>query len=180
MTLNKKPAQAGITKHTLKFFIVTISVMPLFFLSCYSFKSTSIDPLITTYTVIPFEGRADNAPVTLPVTFSEKVKDKIRKESRLKFTETDPDLSFSGIVEDFNVSSQAPTSDNISALNRLTIRVKIDFENRHDETKNWSQSFSYFQDFDGTSNLLDVQEALIERISNQLVEDIFNKAFGDW
>lgn len=147
---------------------------------CYSFKSTSIDPNIISFTVLPFENRADNGPVTLPITFSEKLKDKIRRESRLKFVETDPDISFSGFIRDFSVISQAPTADNTSALSRLTISVQVDFENRQDETKNWNQSFSYFQEFDGRTNLLDIQEGLMEKINNQLVEDIFNKAFGDW
>lgn len=157
-----------------------IFILSIAFTQCYSFKSTSIDPSITTFTVIPFESRADNGPVTLPITFSEKLKDKIRRESRLRFVDTDPDITFSGHIRDFNVISQAPTADNTSALSRLTISVQIEFENRHDETKNWSQSFSFFQEFDGRTNLLDIQEGLMEKINNQLVEDIFNKAFGDW
>lgn len=148
--------------------------------SCYSFKSTSIDPSITSFTVLPFENRADNGPVTLAISFSEKLKDKVRRESRLKFVETDPDITFSGNIRDFSVVSQAPTADNTSALSRLTISVQVSFESRRDETKNWNQSFSYFQEFDGRTNLLDIQESLVERINNQLVEDIFNKAFGDW
>ena len=160
------------------YWMVTFSFV--FMSACYSFKSTSIDPAITTFTVLPFEGRADNGPVTLPITFTEKLKDKIRRESRLRFIDTDPDITFSGVLEDFNVTSQAPTAENLSALSRLSIRVKVDFENKHDETKNWSQSFSFFQDFDGTLNLLDIQEGLVDKITNQLTEDIFNKAFGDW
>lgn len=147
---------------------------------CYSFKSTSIDPAITSFTVLPFENRADNGPVTLPVAFSEKLKDKIRRESRLRFVDTDPDISFSGSIRDFSVISQAPTAENTSALSRLTISVQVEFENSHDESKNWNQSFTYFQEFDGRTNLLDIQESLVEKINNQLVEDIFNKAFGDW
>ncbi len=147
---------------------------------CYSFKSTSIDANTNSFYVPMFESRVDNGPATLAITFTEKLKDKIRSQSRLRYLDTDPDLSFTGTIEDFNVTSQAPTSENVSALSRLTIRVKIDFENRHDDTKNWSQSFSFFQDFSGTQNLLDVQETLVNTISNQIAEDIFNKAFGDW
>ncbi len=159
---------------------ISLSLLLLAFVGCYSFKSTSIDPAITTFYVPLMENRVDNGPATLPITFTEKLKDKIRSQSRLRFQDTDPDLSFIGTVESFSVTSQAPTSDNTSALSRLTISIKIDFENSHDETKNWSQSFSYFQDFDGRTNLLDVQESLINTISNQIAEDIFNRAFGDW
>lgn len=148
--------------------------------SCYSLKSTSIDPSVNTFFVSPFESRAENSPATLAINFSEQLKDKIRRESRLRFVDTDPDLSFSGNIEDFSVSSQAPTADNVSALSRLTIRVHVEFENKHDEKKNWSQSFSFFQDYDGKQNLLDVQESLITTINKQIIEDIFNKAFGDW
>lgn len=164
----------------MKYIIVFLTFNVLGFLGCYSFKSTSIDAAINTFYVPLMENRVDNGPATLAITFTEKLKDKVRSQSRLRFQDTDPDLSFIGTVEAFNVTSQAPTSDNISALSRLTISIKIDFENRHDETKNWSQSFSYFQDFDGRTNLLDVQQNLINTISNQIAEDIFNRAFGDW
>ena len=148
--------------------------------SCYSFRSAAVDPNIKSFTVLTFENHADNAPATIAINFTEKLKDKFRKEARLKFVDIDPDISFSGLIEDFSVSSQAPTAEQTSALSRLTIRVKVDFENKHDENKNWSQSFSFYQDFAGTQNLLDVQDGLITKISDQIVEDIYNKAFGDW
>lgn len=160
---------------------VLVCLLPSFiFSSCYSFKGTSIDDNLKTFYVPLFENRSDDGPATLPITFTEKLKDKIRTQSRLRFLDTDPDITFNGTVESFYVSSQAPTANNTSALSRLTISIKIDYENKYDESKNWSQSFSFFQEFDGRTNLLDVQESLINTISNQISEDIFNKAFGDW
>ncbi|MFT5764518.1 MAG: hypothetical protein ACI8X3_001949, partial [Saprospiraceae bacterium] len=68
----------------------------------------------------------------------------------------------------------------LTAFNRLDVTVNVEFINNKDETQNWVQPFSYFSDFESDQNFLTVQDGLVETINNQLVEDIFNKAFTNW
>ena len=44
----------------------------------------------------------------------------------------------------------------------------------------FSQNFTRFRDYDSSLSLNDVEEALIKQINEELVEDIFNKAFVNW
>ncbi|MEL6987465.1 MAG: LPS assembly lipoprotein LptE, partial [Bacteroidota bacterium] len=67
-----------------------------------------------------------------------------------------------------------------TAFNRLQINVQVDYQNNLDEKDKWSQNFSFFENFASDQNLLDVQDDLINLIYDQIVEDIFNKAFTNW
>ena len=71
-------------------------------------------------------------------------------------------------------------SDEIAEQNRLTISVQVTFKNQLDKSKNLDQSFSRYRDYDSNYNISDVENSLIEEITNELAEDIFNKAVVNW
>lgn len=148
--------------------------------SGYSFQGISIPPDVNTFYVELFENQAPSAIVTLPRDFTERLKDKIRTESRLQYADEDPDLEFTGSITDFRVSAEAPKADQQIGFNKLTISVMVNFTNNKDEKANWKQQFSFEDFFGANENLLDRQEELVENISKELVDRIFNKAFTNW
>lgn len=165
--------------------ICTFSVLILIQNSCnpsfgYSFKGISIPADVKSFYIEPFENQAPAAVITLPRDFTEKLKDKIRRESNLQLNDTDPDIEFSGAITRFDVSLEAPQADEQIGFNKLTIAVNVEFVNNKDEKANWKQQFSFDDFFEPDQNLLDVQDQLIENISNELVDRIFNKAFTNW
>ena len=91
----------------------------------------SIPPEASTFHVLQFED-ISGGPATLSQIFSERLRDKVRGESRLKYVDTDPDISFSGIIQSFNVSYVAPQDELGSAFNRLTITVRVKYESEYD------------------------------------------------
>jgi hypothetical protein len=147
---------------------------------CYSLKGYSIAADVETFYVGQFKITALNAPATINQTFVESLKDKISRESRLKYTEVDPDLDFNGNIQSFNVGGVAPQPGETTAFNRLTIHVSVEYTNHLNEKEKWTRTFSHFADFPSDQNLLQVQDALIEIIFNQIMEDIFNQAFNNW
>ncbi len=147
---------------------------------CYSFKGTSISPDVNTFYVAPFDNIAPDAPPTLPITFSEALREKILNESRLIFDDEQPDVEFIGTITTWRVSSEAPQPGELVAFNRLTIGVRVEYINHRNEAENWKSNFSYFADYSADQNLLDVQDQLIEAINEELVNQIFNKAFTNW
>ena len=147
---------------------------------CYSFRGISIDPAVRTYYVGQFRNNAVNSPPTLEVTLTEDLKEKIRTESRLLLEETNPDIEFQGTVVDFRVTSEAPQPGETTAINRLTIVTAIEYIDNTNEDKGWKQNFSFFFDFPSSTDLISIQDDAIRVISDQLMEDIFNKAFTDW
>lgn len=165
--------------------ILPILVAGCFLLSgcCYSFKGISIDPDVNTFFVQNFEGLATNAPPTLAVEFTERLKDKIRLESRLSLKNTDSDVEFTGKVVEYRVVPVAPKPGEIVALNRLEVGVSVQFIHNKNDKKSWptSRSFRHFAEFDNSVELLSVQDQLLtQTIYPQILEDIFNAAFNDW
>ena len=147
----------------------------------YSLKGISIPPNVKTFYVDLFGVQTDDAiEPTLPRDFTEKLKDKIRQESSLQYTDTEPDIDFSGGFTRFAVTAEAPKAGEDIGFNKLPITVSVEFENAKDETANWKKQFTFQDFFDQNENLLDVQEELIENISEELIDQIFNRAFTNW
>jgi len=148
--------------------------------SCYTLKSYGINQDVSTYYVGQFKVAAYNAPATINQTFAEALKDKISRESRLKYTDGDADIEFEGTIQSFIVAPIAPQPNEQTAFNRLTIGVNIEYTNHKDAKDHWTKTFSHFEDFPTDQNLLEVQDELIETIFKQILEDTFNQAFNNW
>ena len=159
----------------------TSFIIVLFILSgCYGFKGISIPPDINTFFVAEFDNRAPNAPAGIEQTFAEALRTKIRNESKLQLTDTGPDITFTGSINRFTITSEAPQEGNTVAFNKLTVGVLIEYTDVRNEDESWSQSFSFFKDFDANADFQSQQDAFIEEIFTQITEDIFNRAFTNW
>ena len=148
----------------------------------YSFKGISIPPDVETFYVEDFNvsKRARNSPSDISQKFAEALRRKVTNESRLRYIETDAHVNFSGEIVDYSVNSVAPEEGNTTALNRLEIRIKVDYSNTQREEDDWSNNFSFFQDYDSSADLQSIEDGLIDDIFTQLTEDVFNKAFTNW
>lgn len=159
------------------------NIFGLFFVliatGCYSFKTVTVDPNVRTVSVADFENRASLIEPTLSQTLTEKMKNKMTSEARLDLLKRDGHASFKGVIERYQVTYAASGANDQAALNRLTIAIKVEYNNTI-TNENWSQSFSHFENFDSNANLNDVAEQLIELITNNLVDDVFNRAFSNW
>lgn len=162
--------------------VLVLMLFPLLsFSGCYSFRGISIAPEIETYFVAQFDNISGNVVPTLAPNFTEKLKDKIRNESRLIYVDTqDADVEFSGVISDYRVTSEAPQPGEAVAFNRLTIGIRVEYLNRSNEEESTTINSSFYAEYPSDTNLLDVQEDLIEIITDQLVEDVFTKAFTNW
>lgn len=149
---------------------------------CYSFRGISIDPNVNTFFIQNFEVSAASAPPTLAVNFTERLKDKIRNETRLGLKSTDPDIEFTGKVRDFRVVPVAPQPGQLVALNRLEIVLDVMYTDHKNESKSWisSRPFQHFAEFPNDKDLLSIQDQLVSQIFDQILEDIFNATFNDW
>ena len=148
--------------------------------SCYSFKGISIPATADFFYVEDFSISVRNAPSDINQRFAEALRRKIINESRLKYSEENADLLFAGTISGYQVNSIAPEEGNTTALNRLEIRVRVEFSNLQNPEEDWSNNFSFFQDYDSNADLTSLEDGLIDIIFNQLVEDVFNKAFTNW
>lgn len=162
--------------------ITLLSILAIGLNGCYSFRGVSIPAEVMTFNIEDFDisNRALKAPRQLGAVFTDQFKRKILQESRLNFSDTNPDIQFSGEISQYAIRSVAPQPDETTAFSRLDITVNVDYVDFKDEENNWNKSFSDFKNFERDVNFLDVQDQLVKEIFNQISEDIFNQTFSNW
>jgi len=114
--------------------------------------------------------------------FTESLKDLLLAQSPLKLIESSGDLQFSGIVTDYRTAPVAVQSGaaETASLNRLTITVKVKYENTVDNTLSFEKTFTKFADFDANKDLFTIEESLWSLINEQLTQEIYNASVGNW
>jgi hypothetical protein len=60
------------------------------------------------------------------------------------------------------------------------VSISVSYVNNLDETQNFQTSFSRFADFKSDQSLTSVESELLPVISEQLTQDVFNRAFINW
>jgi len=130
--------------------------------------------------VTNFQSIAPLAPSTFGQSFTESLRDIFITQSKVTLVKDRGDVALEGSITGYNVKPVAITSNETAANNRLTITIKVSCVNNVKPKESFEQTFSRFADFDGTQDLSQVEDELIEEITEQLVQDIFNQTFGDW
>jgi hypothetical protein len=140
-----------------------------------------------TISIEPFFNNTDLAPANIGATFTNKLKDYYNQNSSLRVIETNAELHIEGIVADYRINSMAPVSTgnvndpNTAALSRLTIAVKVTFEDNLEPKNNFKdRTFSFYKDFDNNLNFPTIQEDLEKVIFDQILIDIFNATVANW
>ncbi len=152
------------------------------FIGCgiYSFNGASISKETKSITVEHFKNSALTKQPTLSQVLTEKLKDYFTEQTNLIISNQNGDLFFKGDIIKYDVQPIAIQSNETAGQNRLTISVKIDFLNKQNEELNFNQTFSRYKDYESSQNLSEIEDILIAEITNELVEDIFNKAVVNW
>ena len=146
----------------------------------YSFSGASITPEMKTVSVQYFPNNAALVQPTLSQSLTEALKERLIAETTMSLVEQNADLSFEGEITNYAVSPVAIQQNETAAMNRLTVSIHVKFINNVDEKLSYESNFLRYEDYPSTSGLSSVEDQLIKSISDQLVEDIFNKALVNW
>ena len=165
-----------------KRFAIRLMLLMILSSSCLrvTFTGASIHPEAKTFSVQYFENNATLINPTLSKTLTEKLQDKIMGQTRLNMVNQNGDLAFEGEITGYTLQPVAIQGNETSQLTQLTVSINVRFFNRLDESKNFEARFSRFQQFPSSSSLTSVEDGLIETITEELVDDIFNKALVNW
>ena len=146
----------------------------------YSFTGASVPPEAKTVSVQYFPNNANLVYPMLSSMLTNTLRDYFMNQTTLSEIANNGDLAIEGEIVGYETAPTAITGDQTAALNRLTITVNVRFFNRFDETKNFEQKFSQYEDYPSSQDLNSVQETLSNTIVEKLCEDIFNKAVVNW
>jgi hypothetical protein len=169
-------------KKLVSFFIIIILLTGITN-SCrisYSFTGANISPAVKTFSVYYFPNRARLVNPTLSQSFTEALREKLQRQTPLNELAEDGDLIFEGQITGYEVRPMSIQKEDMAALNRLTVSVRIKYTNNIDPDQSIEQTFSAFEDFDAASSLSAVEDGLVPEIITKLTEDIFNATLANW
>ena len=146
----------------------------------YRFTDASINPNIKTVSVQTFPNLAPIQVPSLSQIFTDKLKTKFLRESNLTVLSNGGDIDFNGSIINYNIDPAAVTQTETVAQNRLTISVKVEYTDRIDPNKSFSQVFSDNEVYAASEDISTVEDRLIELITDKLAQSIFNRAFANW
>ncbi len=127
-----------------------------------------------------FENIAPIINPNLSQSFTEDLKDKFVSETPLVLVNSNSDMSFEGKIVDYATKPMDIKAGEVAASNRLTITIKVKFTNKTEPKNDFDRNFSWYEDYESSSNLSDVEEELVEKIIEKLIDDIFNAAVVNW
>ena len=150
--------------------------------SCGAYNFTGAKPIdAKTFQVNYFQNNADLIEPGIERTFTLKLQDLIQNQTNLNLTNSGGELLFEGEITEYRITPMTATADQTAAQNRLTISVNVRFTNRNKEDDDFEKRFSFYDDFDGNTQLTGAQlSRSLDIIFDRITQDIFNEALAKW
>jgi hypothetical protein len=169
----------------IRFFLVVIlatiigSISP----SCkvsYSFTGANLSPDVKTFAVYYFPNRARLVNPTLSQNFTEKLREKLQRQTSLNEMSDNGDIEFEGQITGYEFRPMAVQKEDLSSQTRLTITIKVKYTNHKVPEDDFETNFSAYEDFDSGLPISSVEDELTAAIIEKLTEDIFNATIANW
>ena len=164
--------------------VLTFSILAVILAaSCsisYKFNGASIDYTKTkSISISEFPNNAALVYPPLTTKFNNELNNIYASQTRLNIVKAGGDLDISGAITGYNLVPLSVGANALAAENRLTLTVKVHFINNvtGDETDN---SYSANRTFPSSSTLNDVQDALIDEMIEEIIDQIFNATVANW
>ena len=129
----------------------------------------------------------DNVPIRsayvwapMEAMFNNKLQDAYAQQTKLQFVKRGGDLELSGEITGYDVYNKAVAADGYSAQVELRLTVNVRFVNNTNHSEDFEQRFTASQTYDSTLQLTAVQDGLIEEMTKEIVDQIFNATVANW
>ena len=147
----------------------------------YSLNGASIDyTKIKTVSIADFQNLAPTVYPPLAQRFTEDLKDRFQRQTRLRDIPTNGDLSIKGEIVGYDLSAEAVQENAFAAKTRLTLRINVRFTNKVNEEESFEREFTSFGTFDSSQMFVDVQDQLCQELTKDIINQIFNATVENW
>lgn len=156
--------------------------------SCYSFTGSSLLPEMKTVIINPFPNNAANNLPTLSQDFTVALQNRILQRTTLKGAIEKPDLLIEGEIVDYVVTptsigaATTTTAGNTiqAAQNKLSISVKVHYENAIDPTLNFDRVYTDEATFSSDLDLNAIETTQVKIVTDRIINKIFNDIVANW
>jgi hypothetical protein len=154
------------------------------FVSCsisYKFNGASIDySKVSSISIKDFPNMAPLVYAPLSQKFTEELKDKYTRQTKLRILRENGDLDLEGEITNYILTPQAVKEDAYASQTRLSITVRVRYTNNTNPNEDFEQTFSAYQDFSNDQTIEQVQDELSLLIIKEIVDQIFNQTVANW
>lgn len=145
----------------------------------YKFRDISIPDTIHTVKVNFIENRATYINPQLSPQLTDKLRQKIVSQTRLRQTNGDnADWEINGTITDYGFSTSG-ISNNQTSTNRITVAVHIILnDQKGGKTTEYDVSRNF--DFPSSQTLQQAEGNLLTEMIRGITDDVFNRLFSNW
>lgn len=155
------------------------------FTSCsisYSFVGGSVD--YDKYSTISIDNFPNNAELVNPLlsqTFSEGLKDKFTRQTRLEvLSQNGGDMHIEGEIIGYRLDAMAISADTYASETKLTLTINVRFSDHKNPTEDFERKYTAYQMFDSNKMLTDVETELVDEMVKEIADKIFNDTVAKW
>ncbi len=146
----------------------------------YSFTGADIPIEAKTFSVRYFSNNASLVQPMLSQKMTEGLRDRLLQQTNLSMVNSSGDVAFEGEITNYTLQPVAIQGNETAQLTQLTVTINVRYFNKINPEKNFESSFSRFQQFSSSVNLASIEDGLLDQITEELVDDVFNKALVNW
>ncbi|PKF73005.1 LptE family protein [Chryseobacterium sp. PMSZPI] len=176
---------------TLRKSILTVMLFALLGVlhSCYSFTQGGA---LTDEKTIQINEFPNNAPLVNPALsqqFSTDIQNRFLQRTTLKGTKENPDLLIEGEITDYAVTPTTISSNTQpnpaggviqQSQNKLTITVKVHYENKLHPDASFDRTYSDEAAFSSNLSQSDIESSQVKIVTERIINKIFNDIVANW
>ena len=146
----------------------------------YSFTGASIPEHVRTVAIPLVEDRSPGGVPSMDQVLTDLLVERFVRQTRLALEpdENAADALLTATIERYQNQPTAVTGDEVAALNRVTITVRVVYRDQVEDEERLARSFSSYAEYDAAN--ISAEEATATAVLEQIADDIFTAATSDW
>lgn len=146
----------------------------------YSFTGASIPEHVRTIAIPLAEDRSVGGVPNMDQVLTDFLIERFVQQTRLALEpdENAADALLDVTIERYQNQPAAVTGEEVAALNRVTIAVRVRYHDQVEDRERLARTFSNYADYDASNIALEEETAAA--VLEQLASDIFTAATSDW
>ncbi len=147
----------------------------------YSFNGSSIDyNKVKSISIDKFPIRCAYVWAPMESMFYNSLSDEFNNKTKLQILKRNGDLQLSGEITEYSQLNKSISSDGYAAQTQLKMTVNVRFVNNSNHGEDFERTFSATTEYDSSQQLTAVQDALVQEMIDDIVDQIFNATVANW
>lgn len=147
----------------------------------YGFTGGSLDySKYSSISIVDFPNNAELVNPTLSQFFTEALKDRYTRSTKLNLLREGGDMHLEGEIVGYQLQAMAISADSYASETKLTLTINVRFTDSKNPEQDFETRYSASQLFDSNRMLSDVEGELMDVLVKEIVDKIYNDTVARW